>query len=102
MYEAFVGLQKYVIACVKHFIGNEQEVTRMPSLAFTEGSLNQSISSNIHDRTTHELYLWPFQDAVHAGVGSAMCVYNKVNGSYGCQNSKALNGLLEKASSVFK
>lgn len=43
----------------------------------------------------HELYLWPFADAVHAGVGSVMCSYQNINGSYGCQNSKTLNGLLK-------
>ena len=43
----------------------------------------------------HELYLWPFQDAVHAGVGSVMCSYNRINGTYGCENSKAINGLLK-------
>jgi beta-glucosidase len=39
--------------------------------------------------------MWTFQDAVRAGAGSIMCSYNKLNGSYGCQNSKALNGLLK-------
>jgi beta-glucosidase len=43
----------------------------------------------------HELYLWPFVDAVRAGVGSIMCVYTQNNNSYGCQNSKLLNGLLK-------
>lgn len=43
----------------------------------------------------HELYLWPFVDAVHAGTISVMCNYNRINNSYGCQNSKALNGLLK-------
>jgi beta-glucosidase len=43
----------------------------------------------------HELYLWPFQDAVHAGVGSVMCSYNRINGTYGCENSKVMNGLLK-------
>jgi beta-glucosidase len=43
----------------------------------------------------HELYLWPFADAVRAGVGSVMCSYNQVNNSYGCQNSKTLNNLLK-------
>ena len=43
----------------------------------------------------HELYLWPFADAVRAGVGSVMCSYNQVNNSYACQNSKMLNGLLK-------
>lgn len=37
----------------------------------------------------------PFQDAVRAGTGSIMCSYNRVNNSYGCANSKILNGLLK-------
>jgi beta-glucosidase len=44
----------------------------------------------------HELYLWPFANAVHAGTASIMCSYNRLNGSYGCQNSKTLNGLLKE------
>ncbi|PYH72799.1 beta-glucosidase [Aspergillus vadensis CBS 113365] len=88
------GLQESVIACVKHFIGNEQETNRnTPQLL--EDSYNQSVSSNIDDKTIHELYLWPFQDAVKAGAGAVMCSYNRINNSYGCQNSKNLNGLLK-------
>ncbi|TQS32014.1 hypothetical protein Golomagni_07684, partial [Golovinomyces magnicellulatus] len=78
------------IACAKHFVGNEQEHYRQggPDVA-------EAISSNIDDKTMHEYYSWPFQDAVKAGVGSVMCSYNQVNNSYGCQNSKTLNGLLK-------
>lgn len=43
----------------------------------------------------HELYLWPFIDGVEAGAASIMCSYNRLNNSYGCQNSKLLNGLLK-------
>lgn len=50
---------------------------------------------NVDDKTIHELYLWPFQDAVKAGAGAVMCSYNQINNSYGCQNSKTLNGLLK-------
>jgi beta-glucosidase len=39
--------------------------------------------------------MWPFQDDIRAGAGSIMCSYNQPNGSYACQNSKALNGLLK-------
>ncbi|GLA22010.1 hypothetical protein AnigIFM63326_000142 [Aspergillus niger] len=88
------GLQESVIACVKHFIGNEQETNRnTPQLL--DNSYNQSVSSNIDDKTIHELYLWPFHDAVKAGAGAVMCSYNRINNSYGCQNSKTLNGLLK-------
>ncbi|KAK7755329.1 hypothetical protein SLS62_002555 [Diatrype stigma] len=55
----------------------------------------KSVSSNVDDKAMHELYLWPFYDAVKAGTGTVMCSYNRVNNSYGCQNSKTLNGLLK-------
>ncbi|ETW82695.1 glycoside hydrolase family 3 protein [Heterobasidion irregulare TC 32-1] len=79
-----------VIACVKHFIGNEQEHFRGGSEA------PQVQSSNIDDKTMHEVYAWPFAEAVAAGVGSVMCSYNKVNQTQACQNSKILNGLLKE------
>lgn len=47
------------------------------------------------DKTLHELYLWPFADAVRAGTGSIMCSYNKVNNSQACQNSYLQNYLLK-------
>jgi beta-glucosidase len=78
-----------VVTSVKHFIGYEQETNRNPS-----GNVS-SVSSNIDDKTIHELYLWPFQDALHAGAGCIMCSYNRINNSYACQNSKVLNGLLK-------
>jgi len=80
--------------CTKHYIGNEQETDRNP----TTNSQNEtvaSLSSNIDDTTMHELYLWPFVDAVHAGTVSIMCSYNRINNSYACQNSKTLNGILK-------
>lgn len=36
-------------------------------------NITESLSSNLDDKTLHELYLWPFADAVKAGVGSVMC-----------------------------
>lgn len=90
------GIQQSVIACTKHLIANEQETNRQPFLAgIIPGLLTQAVSSNLDDRTIHELYLWPFYDAVKAGLGSIMCSYNRVNNSYSCQNSKVLNGLLK-------
>lgn len=90
--QTVLGLQKNVIATAKHFIVNEQETNRQPS---TLGMGNASISAMVDDRTMHELYLWPFQDAVRAGVGSVMCSYNRINGSHGCQNSYIQNGILK-------
>lgn len=58
-------------------------------------NISEAISSNIDDKTLHELYAWPFADAVKAGVGAFMCSYNQVNNSYACQNSKLLNDVLK-------
>lgn len=85
-----------VQATAKHFIGNEQETQRNPSTDEETGALEQAaVSSNMDDRTMHELYLWPFANAVHAQAAAVMCSYNRLNGSYGCQNSKTLNGILK-------
>lgn len=91
--ESIRGLQQNVIACVKHLVGNEQETNRNP--ISDDDDITLSSSSNIDDRTMHELYLWPFQDAVAAGVGSVMCSYNRINQSYGCEHSKVINGMLK-------
>ncbi|KAM5344285.1 hypothetical protein ACJ41O_012822 [Fusarium nematophilum] len=98
MAESVKGLQDMgVIATAKHFVGNEQEHFRIASEAATigVGNVSESLSSNIDDKTMHELYMWPFADAVKAGVGSVMCSYQQINNSYACQNSLLLNGLLK-------
>ncbi|KAG7288336.1 glycoside hydrolase 3 [Staphylotrichum longicolle] len=85
MSETVGGIQSAgVQACAKHYIANEQELNR------------ETMSSNVDDRTMHELYLWPFADAVHANVASVMCSYNKLNGTWACESDKAQNGLLKK------
>ncbi|QSZ30882.1 hypothetical protein DSL72_000440 [Monilinia vaccinii-corymbosi] len=95
--ETIKGIQDAgIIACAKHFIGNEQEHFRQVPEAVGYGfNISGAVSSNIDDVTMHETYLWPFADAVRAGVGSIMCSYNQVNNSYACQNSKLLNNLLK-------
>ncbi|KAL8307377.1 hypothetical protein RB593_005993 [Gaeumannomyces tritici] len=97
MAETIKGIQDAgVIATAKHFIANEQEHFRQSGEAQGRGhNITESLSSNVDDKTMHELYLWPFADAVRAGVGAVMCSYNQINNSYGCQNSKLLNGLLK-------
>jgi beta-glucosidase len=48
-----------VMACTKHYVGNEQEHFRQPSEAQNYGfNITESVSSNIDDKTMHELYLW--------------------------------------------
>ncbi|KAK3934899.1 putative beta-glucosidase E [Diplogelasinospora grovesii] len=90
--ETIRGIQSEgVMATIKHFVANEQEHFRQP----WEWGLPNALSANIDDRTLHELYAWPFGDAVRAGVASVMCSYNMVNNSYSCGNSKLLNGILK-------
>lgn len=105
MEQTITGMQDTgVQACAKHFIANEQETQRNPtypyvdldddSISVTEVG-QEAVSSNVDDRTLHELYLWPFANAVHAKVSAMMCSYNRINGSYACQNSKVQNGILK-------
>ncbi|KAJ9608323.1 hypothetical protein H2200_007311 [Cladophialophora chaetospira] len=91
---AIMGLQKNgVVSTGKHYLGNEQETNR--TVLDPTASPNGRTSSNIDDRTSHELYLWPWIDGVNAGLGSVMCVMNKVNGTFGCQNHHLLTDLLK-------
>jgi beta-glucosidase len=91
-YETIQGIQSQgIIATAKHFIGNEQEHFRRG----LEWGLPEALSSNIDDRTLHEIYAWPFAESVRAGVASVMCSYQMVNNSYACQNSKLMNGILK-------
>ncbi|MFC4032447.1 glycoside hydrolase family 3 C-terminal domain-containing protein [Streptomyces polygonati] len=78
------GIQAQGVAAqVKHYAGNNQENARMTS------------SSNIDERTLHEIYLPAFEKAVKDGkVWSVMCAYNKVNGTYACENAQILRDIL--------
>lgn len=113
VHDTIKGIQNAgVISSVKHFIGNEQEVNRNPITSEASGGIGggdglasaspenisqtvESVSSNIDDKTMHELYLWPFADAIHAGSASVMCSYQRINNTYGCHNQKTQNGLLK-------
>ncbi|KAL5326957.1 hypothetical protein ACEPPN_004646 [Leptodophora sp. 'Broadleaf-Isolate-01'] len=91
--ETIKGIQDMgVIATIKHFIANEQEAYRMD---IPPHGLMKALSSNLDDRTLHELYAWPFADGIRAGVGAIMTSYNDVNGSASSQNSKMMNGILK-------
>ena len=60
--ESIKGIQDAgVIACAKHLIGNEQEHFRQVAESLPRGysiNITQALSSNIDDKTMHELYLW--------------------------------------------
>ncbi len=90
--ETIKGIQESgVMATAKHWVANEQEHFRQSF----EWGLPNAMSSNMDDRTLHELYAWPFAESVRAGVASVMCSYEMVNNSYACGNSKILNGILK-------
>lgn len=85
MIETIEGMQGAgVQACAKHYIVNEQELNR------------ETMSSDVDDRTMHELYLWPFADSVYANVASVMCSYNKINGTWGCESESVMTDLLKE------
>ncbi|KAJ3456226.1 hypothetical protein MRS44_016249 [Fusarium solani] len=86
--ESIIGHQDAGVIA-NHFIANEQETFRRPYFGI------EAVSSNIDDKTLHEYYLWPFVDSVRAGVASVMCSYNRINSTYGCENSKLMNGILK-------
>ena len=78
------GLQEQgVAACVKHFAANNQETRRM------------SGSSQMDERTLHEIYLPAFETAVKAGrTRGVMCAYNAINGIFGAENKELLTDIL--------
>ena len=79
------GIQSQgVIAEAKHYAGNNQETNR--------GTINDLID----ERTLREIYLPAFETSVKAGhAGAVMCAYNKVNGTYACENDLLMNQILK-------
>ncbi len=72
-----------VIADAKHYALNNQETDRM------------TVDARADERTMREIYLPAFEASVKRGhVGSVMCSYNKVNGTYACQNPTLLTDIL--------
>lgn len=64
-----------VVATARQFIGNEQERFRQENewTGCEWDRLSEYINSLIKDRVMPEVYLWPWADVVHAGVGGVMC-----------------------------
>jgi beta-glucosidase len=68
---------------LKHFAVNNQEYNRMVS------------NSIVDRRALHEIYLSAFEKVVkQAKPSTIMAAYNKVNGTYCCENTFLLNDLL--------
>lgn len=79
------GLQSNgVAACIKHYVGNNQEVGR------------ETINMDFDDRTLREIYLPPFEAAVkEAHVWSVMGAYSKFRGENCAYNDYLINKLLK-------
>jgi beta-glucosidase len=71
-------------ACIKHFVGNDQEFERF------------SMSSEIDERPLREIYLEPFRIAIRkSDPWAVMSGYNRVNGTYAAENNHTLIDILK-------
>jgi beta-glucosidase len=79
------GLQSQGVgACIKHFVCNDSEFER------------HSLSSEVSERALREIYLPPFRAAIHESMPwSVMSAYNKVNGTWCCENKYLLRDILK-------
>jgi beta-glucosidase len=81
------GIQRqHVIATAKHLVANNQEILR------------SSINVVASQRTLREIYEPAFRMAVQqGGAGAVMCSYNRINGTYACDNAEELTDVLRDA-----
>lgn len=70
---------------VKHFAANNQEYRRM------------SVNAQISERALREIYLAPFEKTIkEAEPWTVMCSYNRINGTYSCENKWLLDQVLRE------
>ncbi|RMD49213.1 MAG: hypothetical protein D6830_05360, partial [Ignavibacteria bacterium] len=83
--EYILGMQKEgVVATIKHYAANNQEYAR------------HTVSSDMDERTLHEIYLPAFRTAVtEAKVGAVMTSYNLINGIHASQHDYLINSVLK-------
>jgi len=77
------GVQRHMMACVKHFACNSIEESRF------------FVDVEIDERTLREVYLPHFKKCVDAGAASVMSAYNKVNGALCGHNLHLLRDILK-------
>lgn len=79
------GVQdRHVVATMKHFALNDEETGRLV------------YSAEIGDAAMRESDLLAFELALENGSpGAVMCAYNRVNGTYACENDRLLDGILK-------
>ncbi|MGB6780999.1 MAG: glycoside hydrolase family 3 C-terminal domain-containing protein, partial [Terracidiphilus sp.] len=75
---------QHVIGDIKHYAFNDQETAR------------NSVNAVVDKRAAHESDLLAFEIGVEKGHPAAvMCSYNKVNGTYACENDWLMNQVLK-------
>ena len=82
---AIRGIQSnHMVSTAKHFALNDQETGR------------GSLSADIGEAAMRESDLLEFEIAIRTGhPGAVMCAYNRINGTYACENPALLNGALK-------
>ena len=96
-----------VIVNVKHFAGNNQEGYAGPAANQSDPSQplgptpiegnRFTADSRIDERPLREIYLAPYEAVLsRANVGSIMCSYKRLNGTYACQNKTLLDTILRR------
>jgi beta-glucosidase len=78
------GLQRHVMACMKHFACNSMENARF------------SVDVQVDDVALHEVFLPHFKRVVDEGVASVMSAYNSVNGEWCGQSHQLLTDVLRE------
>lgn len=82
---AFIeGLQKHVMACVKHFALNSME------------NMRYKVNVEIDERSLRELYLAQFKAAIDSGAAAVMSAYNQFRGAYCGENPLLLTQILRE------
>ena len=76
------GVQRHVMACVKHYALNSMENARF------------TVDVTVDEATLHEVYLPHFRRIVEAGVAAVMSAYNSVNGQWCGQHRELLTDIL--------
>jgi beta-glucosidase len=78
------GVQRHLMACVKHFALNSMENMRF------------EVNVRVDERTLREIYLPHFKRCVDEGAAAVMSAYNQVNGHYCGENKHLLTDILKE------
>ena len=78
------GVQRHMIACIKHYALNSMENMRF------------KVNVTVRERPLHEVYLRHFKRCIDEGAAAVMSAYNKVNGEHCGHSAPLLREILRK------